>query len=99
MILTICYNDSCEDFNKELSSTLSKNYVNIEVNAYNESFYNERRKAFKTKGGYSARMTPFVLLTDDNKKYIKAFYTEDKSCNVDNIINFLNSINNESTSN
>lgn len=99
MILTICYNDSCEDFEDVLQQLIAKDFPNITVISYNESFYDERRKAFKAKGGYSARMTPFALLTGDDKKYIKAFYTEDKSCTVDNIIKFLNSTNNESTSN
>ena len=54
---------------------------------YNEDIYKEKSNAFKLKGGYGARMTPFALLYDDyNKRPIKAFYAEDGSCNYDNII-------------
>ena len=99
MILTICYNDSCESFENVLHQLIEENFSNITVISYNESFYDEKKKAFKIIGGYSARMTPFVLLTEDDKKYIKVFYSEDNSCTIDNIIKFIKSINNESTSN
>ena len=98
MILTICYNDSCKSFENVLHQLIEENFSNITVISYNESFYDEKKKAFKIKGGYSARMTPFMLLTNNEKKYIKAFYSEDKGCTLDNLKQFLNNYY-ESTSN
>ena len=34
-------------------------------------------------------MTPFMLLTTDNKEYIKAFYSEDKGCTLERLISFI----------
>ena len=39
-----------------------------------------------------------MLLTNNEKKYIKAFYSEDKGCTLDNLKQFLNNYY-ESTSN
>ena len=38
-------------------------------------------------------MTPFMLLLTDDKKYIKAFYSEDKGCTLDNLITILKNAN------
>ena len=99
MILNICYNDKCVNFLKEITNLCLEEFPDIKILQYDENHYKDKKKAYKIKGGYSARMTPFVLLTEDDKKYIKVFYSEDNSCTIDNIIKFIKSINNESTSN
>lgn len=94
MIVNICYNNSCVNLVKAIND-----FKNITINSFNEDLYNEKKKSYKIKGGFSARMTPFVLITSDNKEYIKAFYSENKECTIDNVLNYLNTFNNESTSN
>ena len=49
--------------------------------------YKERQKAFKVKGGYGARQTPFAVATLEGP--LKAFYSEDGSCTIENIIKWL----------
>lgn len=93
MILNICFNDNCSQFPIKIENFCLENYPEIKVEKYNENNYHERKKAFRIKGGYSARMTPFMLLLTDNKEYIKAFYSEDKGCTLDNLIKILNNAN------
>ena len=57
----------------------------ITLIAYSENKRLERKKAFALKGSWSARETPFALLRDDDME-LKAFYSEDNSCTIDNII-------------
>jgi len=87
MILKICYNDS--KFFESVKSICN----NIKVEGYDETNYKEKKKAYKIKGSYSARMTPFMLLLDDDEKYIKAFYSEAKECTLDNLKHYLDSNN------
>ena len=98
MILQICYNPQCVDLPTIISNLCKEKYPEITVETYDESHYKENTKAYKIKGGYSARMTPFMLLTNDDKTYIKAFYSEDKECTVDKFVKFINKYY-ESTSN
>lgn len=97
MKLTVCVNKYCSDFEKSILG-IKNIFKDLNIEVFNESFYNEKKKAFKVKGGYSARMIPFALLTND-KKYVKAFYSEDQGCTIDAIINFLKQYFNESSSN
>lgn len=96
MILHICYNDSCHTFPDKIKEICPEQ---ITVETYDENNYHEKKKAYKIKGGYSARKTPFMLLTEDDKSYVKAFYSEDNGCSVDNLLKFLKSLNHESTNN
>ena len=89
MILNICFNDSCSQFPLKIENFCSENYPELKIEKYNENNYHERKKAFKIKGRYSARMSPFMLLTTDNKEYIKAFYSEDKGCTLEKLISFI----------
>lgn len=90
MILQICYNSKCMDIPAIISSLCKDNYPDVKVETYDESHHKEKVKAYKIKGGYSARMTPFMLLTNDDKSYVKAFYSEDKGCTVDKFVKFIN---------
>lgn len=99
MILHICYNDSYTEFFDSVQKFCEEKYPDIQVLAYNEDFYNDRKKSFKIKGGYSARLTPFMLLTTDEKAYLQAFYSEDKGCTLPKLEKYLNSIKNENSSN
>ena len=99
MILYVCYNDNSSQFPIKIENFCLENFPEIKVEKYNENNYHEKKKAFRLKGGYSARMTPFMLLLTNDKKYIKAFYSEDKGCTLDNLITVLNNLNNANTCN
>lgn len=93
MILTVCYNSSCENFPKEVETFCAENFPYTIVISYSEDLFNEKKKAYKVKGGYSARMTPFMLLTTDEKAYVKAFYSEDNGCTINALKTFLSNVN------
>jgi hypothetical protein len=85
MELTIIINNDCLYLYEELKNQIDPNKVTLKC--YNEDVYKERQKAFKVKGGYGARQTPFAVATLEGP--LKAFYSEDGSCTVENIINYL----------
>jgi hypothetical protein len=105
MILKVSYNDDSEIFYKELIQLITNKYPLIEVEGYHENKLKERNKSFKLKGGYGARKSPFMILIDDDKIPVKAFYTEANECSLDNIEKVLDyyipykNKDNESTSN
>lgn len=60
----------------------------LEVEAYNEDNYSERKKAFALKNPYAAKETPFAEFFYKDKLE-KVFYTENSQCTADNIFNFI----------
>lgn len=88
LILYVCYNDN----SKELPNQIQDKHPELKVISYDENHYTEKRKAYKIKGGYSARMTPFMLLLQDDKTFIRAFYSEDNGCTLNNLEECLNSL-------
>ena len=94
MILYISYNNDSLELVTQLNSILQ----DVEIISYNEDVKKERKKAFGLKGNYGAKESPFSVLYKEDKP-IKAFYTEVRECTLDNIINYLNTLNNENTCN
>jgi hypothetical protein len=90
MTLSVVYDDNSEQLVNQLKEEIS-NYPLLELKTLHEGLLKERKKAFKLKGAYSARKTPFALLYDDlNKKPVIALYSESNDCNFNNIIKVLN---------
>lgn len=87
--LKVAYDDNSEGFVKELDTILSSRFPLIKLESYHEDLFKERKKAFKLKGGYSARKSPFAVVLDDDNKAIAAFYTESDTCTIDNITKTL----------
>ena len=85
--LEITFNNNCLDFRSKIASLVT-DHSNLIFHAYNESHYKEKKKAYKLKGGYSARLTPFALYKDDI--HTIPFYSESNDCTVDNIKEILN---------
>lgn len=87
MILKIVYNsDLHESFYKELCQFLDANSIKYE--SYDSKFLKDRKKGYKVKGAFSARLDPFVGVYK-NDSPIKGFYSEVKECTVNNIIEYL----------
>lgn len=86
MTIELAYNNDILDFKKQLED-LASNY-SVTVKAYNESHYLEKKKAYRLKGCYSARLVPFVLFKDNNHEI--PFYSESNECTLDNISEILN---------
>ena len=86
MTLELAYNNDILDFKKQLEDLAT--IYSVTIKAYNESHYLEKKKAYRLKGGYSARLVPFALFKDDNHEI--PFYSESNECTLDNISEILN---------
>lgn len=86
MVLKLVYNE-CEALLNELLSVRDKYDFTLE--AYDSRYLTERKKGYKVKGAFSARLDPFVGVYDDEGKPIKGFYSEANECNINNIIKYL----------
>ena len=89
--LTVVYDDNSEDFYNELKEIIEIKYPLVELIGFHENKLRERSKAFKTKGGWSARQNPFAIAFDNENQPIKVFYSEANQCTVDNITKCLDS--------
>lgn len=90
MILKVVYDDDSQALVDRLEDILP-NYPLVELETYHEGLFKERKKAFKIKGGFSARRTPFAVLINNDSEPITAFYSEAGTCTIDVIIKALNS--------
>ena len=83
MLLKIVWNSDNDNFGVELKEAL-KDSVDIEL--YDMSTKN-KKKGYRVMNVCGATKTPFVSVYDAELK--KAFYTEDSSCSIPNILNYL----------
>ena len=90
--LSITYNNDSKEFFHGISELLKDNYPQVTLSEYNESVFKSRNKAFKLKGGWSARKTPFALITDEEGNPLKVFYSEAEECTIDNIKFYLDTL-------
>lgn len=89
--LTAVYDENSENFYSELKEVIEHKYPLVELIGFHENKLRERSKAFKTKGGWSARQNPFAIAFDNENQPIKAFYSEANQCTVDAITKCLDS--------
>ena len=62
---------------------------------YDARYFDTRKKGYlKCKSAFSARLDPFVGIWKNNIP-IKGFYTEVDECTIDNIVNYLNGLDEE----
>ena len=86
MTLELAYNNDILDFKKQLEDLAT--IYSVTIRTYNESHYLEKKKAYRLKGSYSARLVPFVISKDNNHEI--PFYSESNECTLDNISEILN---------
>lgn len=84
--VTIVY-DSAETIDKIKSAEINTDAFYTFIN---EASRKEKKKAYELKSYWGARLTPFILVTKEDKP-LTAFYSEDKGDAIDNLIKFLNS--------
>lgn len=89
MILKVAYDDNSQHLVDELKKVLSK-YPLVELQTYHGGLFKERKNAFKLKGGFSARHTPFAVLINNDSEPVMAFYSEANTCTIDKILKTLN---------
>ena len=90
MLLKIAYNDDSERLIKQLKDYI-KDFPLIELEAYHEQIFKERKKAFALKGEWGTRQSPFAILIDNDNIPVVAFYSERCECTLDKIIEALKS--------
>lgn len=88
MILKIAYNNTSVSLVQNLKSIIEE-FPMISLETYQEEIFKERKKAFKLKGAFSARQTPFAALYDNKKVPVIVFYSESNDCTFENIISKL----------
>jgi hypothetical protein len=84
MILNVAFNDSHEPIIKELRKLL-KNYPLVDLRELNEESFLTKKSALKLKYHYGTQISPFANLTDNDGKHVEAFYSENKTFNLDYI--------------
>ena len=84
MILKVVWDSDCSNFGKQLEESV-KDY-NVEISLYDMSS-KQKKSGYKVMNVCGARKCPFVSVY--NPDLVKAFYTEDNSCIIDNIIKYL----------
>ena len=90
MVLKVAYDDNSEKLITELKEILV-NFPMIELEAYHEQIFKERKKAFALKGEWGTRQSPFAILIDNDNIPVVAFYSERCECTLDKIIEALKS--------
>ena len=90
MILKVAYDDNSENLITALKKFLV-DYPLIELEAYHENIFKERKKAFAIKSEWGTRKSPFAILIDNDHNPIIAFYSERNECTIDNISKTLKS--------
>lgn len=90
MELKLAVNNNSVGLVNQLKQYIEEKCPLVTIECFNEDIYKEKSKAYKLKGGFGSRQVPFAVLYDDEKKPIKAFYSEVKECTFDNIIKCLN---------
>ena len=82
MILKLAYNNQLESFYIKVKELL-ENYPLVKLEAFNEDSFQSRRNAFKLKSIYGTKLLPFMVLLDQDKNVVEAFYSDNKSCTLD----------------
>ena len=88
MTLKVAYDDNCEKLITELKELLGKAPM-INLEAYHEQIFKERKKAFALKTEWGTRISPFAILVDDDHNPVIAFYSEKGECTSEKINNAL----------
>ena len=84
MILKVAYDDNSEKLITELKEILV-NFPMVELVAYHEQIFKERKKAFAIKNEWGTRLAPFAILIDNDNAPVIAFYSEKKHCTSEKI--------------
>ena len=88
-IVKFAYNDTSD---LKALEAIVKDYQDIEIKAYNENVYKEKRKAYLLKSKYGAKLLPFLVLENTvNTNFIRVFYQESGDV-LTNFSNYLKNI-------
>lgn len=86
MVIRIVYNSEIHNI-KDIIDELNQRHIKYEL--FDNNYSKDKKKGYKVKGAFSARLDPFMGVYDDNDKPIKGFYSEVSECTLSNLIKFL----------
>lgn len=90
MVTVKCTYDK-ETFYQQLID-LCEQYPNIYTEGYNSNYFDSKKKGFlKCKGAFAAKKDPFIGVWINNIPK-KGFYSEVNECTLDNLKEYLNSL-------
>lgn len=89
MIVKLVHDNNL-DLAKDFQSICNEFTVESEV--YDMRYTTDKKKGFKVKGAFSARLDPFIGVYNSDNQPIKGFYSEAEECSIDNLYNYLNSL-------
>lgn len=92
MTVKVVYNETCIPFKNRVVSYIWDKLPKVEVETYDELHHKDKKKAIMIKASCGTRLVPFVAVYDDNKELVKAFYSEVGDCTADNVIKYLNGV-------
>jgi len=84
MILNVAFNEEHLPIIKKLRMLL-ENYPLVDLHELDEGSFLTKKEANKLKYHYGARVSPFANLTDNDGKHVEAFYSENRSFDLDYI--------------
>ena len=86
MIIKLIHNDD-----KVLANKFKEfaDYLKITYEIYNMRYTSDKKKGFKVKGSFSARMDPFIAIYDKDGRPIKGLYSEAGECTIDNLEKYI----------
>lgn len=86
MVIRIVYNSEIHSI-KDIIDELNQRHIKYEL--FDNNYSKDKKKGYKIKGAFSARLDPFMGVYDDNGNPIKGFYSEASECNLANLIKYL----------
>lgn len=91
VLLEVAYDDKSLKFFSDLRYIIEEKYPLVHLEGYNESSVKYQKKAFALKGHWAAKKTPFAIMCNYDGIPIKGFYSEVNECNIDNILDCVDS--------
>lgn len=93
--LQVSFNSDLPGHFLEDLTKMLEDYPDIKMEeAYDAKFSDTRKKGYKIKGKFGARLDPFVGVFIDGNP-VKGFYSEVSECTINNIKFYLDAINNK----
>lgn len=86
MIAKLVHNEDLE-FSNNFKSICEQNDISYEI--YDMRYTADKKKGFKIKGAFSARLDPFIGIYRDDGTHLKGFYSEANECTLSNFKEFI----------
>lgn len=86
MIVKLVHNDD-PIFSKLFEDVCNEHNIIYEI--YDLRYLSDRKKGYKVKGAFSARLDPFIGIYNDENQPIKGLYSEVGDCTISKFNEYL----------